>query len=202
MAATAERVVLASASTARATLLRASGIAFAVAPTAIDEAQLKREAREAGASAIDCAANLAAAKAAFISDRMPQAWVIGADQILAMGSQWFDKPRDLGESRAQLQALRGHSHTLATAACVARGGERVWRATSVAEMTMRRFSEAFLEEYIAAEGEGLLGSVGAYRLEGRGVQLFSRINGDHFAVLGLPLIELLGFLRERGVVLS
>jgi nucleoside triphosphate pyrophosphatase len=202
MAATAERVILASASTARAALLRASGIAFAIKPAAIDEAPLKLAARQAGALAVDCAAALAAAKACLISDRVPEALVIGGDQILAAGSQWFDKPGDLGEARAQLEALRGRSHTLATAVCVAHGGAVVWRATSEPEMTMRRFSEAFLAEYIAAEGEALFGSVGAYRLEGRGVQLFSRINGDQFAVLGLPMIELLGFLRERGVLLS
>ncbi len=201
MAAPAERVILASASAARAALLRASGIAFTVEPAAIDEARLKRDARRAGASAIDCAAALAAAKACVISDRVPEALVIGADQILAAGPEWFDKPGDLAEARAQLQALCGRTHTLATAACVARGGMVLWRATSAAEMTMRRFSEAFLDGYIAAEGEALLGSVGAYRLEGRGVQLFSRISGDHFAVLGLPLIELLGFLRERKVIL-
>ena len=202
MAARAEPVILASASTARAALLRASGIAFAIAPAAIDEASLKLKAREAGASALDCAAALAGAKACFISDRVPEALVIGGDQILTAGSQWFDKPDDLAEARAQLEALRGRRHTLATAACVARGGEVVWRATAEPKMTMRRFSEAFLTAYIAAEGEKLLGSVGAYRLEGRGVQLFSRINGDHFAVLGLPLLGLLGFLRDQGVVLS
>lgn len=202
MAATAERLVLASASASRAALLRASGIAFTVAPAAIDEAGLKQEVRAAGASAVECAAALAAAKASLISDRIPAALVIGADQILVAGSEWFDKPADLAAARVQLQALRGRKHGLATAACVARGGKLLWRVASTPELTMRRFSDAFLTAYITAEGDALLGSVGAYRLEGRGVQLFSRITGDHFAVLGLPLIELLGFLREEGVVLS
>ncbi len=201
MAAMAEGLILASASAARAALLRAAGIAFAIEPAGIDEARLKRAARCAGDSAIDCAAALATAKACVVSDRIPQALVIGADQVLVVGSEWFDKPADLGEAEAQLRALRGRTHMLATAVCVACGGAPLWRATSAPEMTMRQFSEGFLEWYIAAEGEVLLGSVGAYRLEGRGVQLFSRIVGDHFAVLGLPLIELLGFLREQGVVL-
>ena len=115
-------------------------------------------------------------------------------------TEWFDKPRDLGEAREQLLGLRGRTHVLATAVCVAQEGVPVWRATSAPELTMRHFSEEFLDDYLAAEGEALLGSVGAYRLEGRGVQLFSRIGGDYFAILGLPLIELLGFLRERGLL--
>jgi septum formation protein len=201
MAATAKRIILASASAARAGLLRAAGVEFTAEPAAIDESRLKREARRAGDLAIDCAIALAAEKACTVSRRHPEALVIGADQILAAGEEWFDKPTDLIEAGAQLRALRGRVHTLATAACVAWGGEIVWTATSAPEMQMRRFSDAFIEAYVAAEGEVLLGSVGAYRLEGRGVQLFSRIVGDHFAVLGLPLIELLGFLRERGAML-
>lgn len=202
MAATAEPVILASASAARAALLRAAGAVFTVEPAAVDEAWLKRAARDRGDSAIECAASLAAAKACCISNRVREALVIGADQILVVGTERFDKPADLAEARMQLLALRGRSHTLATAVCVARGGIPLWGARSTPELHMRRFSDAFLEAYIAAEGELLFGSVGAYRLEGRGVQLFSRIAGDHFAVLGLPLIELLGFLRERGAVLT
>ncbi len=200
MAATAERVILASASTARAALLRAAGVDFIAEPAAIDEARLKCAARQVGDSALSCASALAAAKACCISHRHPAALVIGADQILEGGADWFDKPNDLAEARAQLLVLRGRNHTLATAVCIVHGGKPLWRATSAPELSMRRFSDAFLEGYIAAEGDALLGSVGAYRLEGRGVQLFSRIVGDHFAILGLPLIGLLGFLRERGVM--
>jgi septum formation protein len=200
MASTPERVVLASASTARAALLRAAGIDFAIEPADIDETGLKDDSRRAGGSAIDCAAALAWAKAVHVSNRDRKALVIGGDQLLAMGSQWFDKPRDLSEAADHLRILRGQTHELATAVCVVHRGQPLWRATSVPEMTMRWFSDAFLERYIAAEGKALLGSVGAYRLEGKGVQLFSRINGDHFAVLGLPLIELLGFLRQRGAL--
>jgi len=200
MAATARRVILASASVARAGLLRAAGVDVTIEPAAIDESLLKREARRRGDSAIDCAKALAAEKACVISGRHPEALVIGADQLLAAGEEWFDKPGDLAEARSQLWALRDRAHRLATAVCVAQGGVSLWWAASTPELHMREFSETFLEGYIAAEGEALLGSVGAYRLEGRGAQLFSRISGDHFAVLGLPLIELLGFLRERGVV--
>ena len=196
MAATAERIILASASAARAALLRGAGVDFTAEPAAIDESRLKRKARRSGDSALSCASALACEKACVISRRHPHALVIGADQILAAGARWFDKPGDLAEACAQLRALRGRTHLLATSVCVARG-----HAASAPEMRMRRFSDAFLEGYIAAEGEALLGSVGAYRIEGRGVQLFSRIAGDHFAVLGLPLIELLAFLRERGVML-
>jgi septum formation protein len=196
----AEQVILASASTARTALLRAAGVEFAIEPAAIDEAPLKREVRALGDSAIACAVALATEKARHVSNRAPEALVIGADQILERGTEWFDKPVDLGEARAQLRALRGRTHRLATAVCVVLDGVPLWRATGKPELTMRRFTEAFLEAYIAEEGEALLGSVGAYRLEGRGVQLFSRITGDHFAVLGLPLLELLGFLRERGAI--
>ena len=202
MAAKAEPVILASASVSRASLLRAAGIAFTVEPAAIDEARLKAVARQRGDSPTACATALAAEKASLVSRRFPEALVIGADQILAAGTEWFDKPRDLAEARTQLRALRGRAHVLATAACVVRGGELLWHMTSAPEMTMRRFGEAFLEAYLVEEGEALLGLVGSYRLEGRGVQLFSRIEGDNFAVLGLPLVELLGFLRERGVVLT
>ena len=191
------RVVLASSSTARASLLRAAGVGFSIEPAGVDEAAIKREAQCGGESAIGVAVILATEKARAVSERDPDSLVIGADQLLASGAVWFDKPRDLGEAREQLLGLRGRTHVLATAVCVAQNGVPVWRATSTPELTMRRFSEKFLDEYLAAEGEALLGSVGAYRLESRGVQLFSRIRGDYFAILGLPLLELLGFLRER-----
>jgi septum formation protein len=200
MAPMPERIVLASASTARAALLRAAGIEFSIEPAAIDETPLKRKMRAAGQTAIACAHALAAEKARYVSKCHPDALVIGADQILALGEEWFDKPVDLEEARTQLFKLRGDRHLLATAAAVVKAGETLWSGTSVPELTMRRFSDSFLDGYIAAEGESLLGSVGAYRLESRGAQLFSQIDGDHFAILGLPLIELLEFLRQRGAL--
>jgi septum formation protein len=195
-----ERLVLASASAARVALLRAAGVEFDIKPASIDEANFKQEVRAKGWTAAEAAGGLAIAKAMWVSDSLPGALVIGADQLLAAEDEWFDKPRDVAEARAQLLRLRGRTHVLATAVCVAQDGDPVWQTVSTPEMTMRQFSDGFLAAYIAAEGDALLGSVGAYRLEGRGVQLFSRINGDHFAVLGLPLIELLGFLRQRGVL--
>ncbi len=197
-----ERVILASASPTRARLLKAAGVAFAVEPAAIDEGPIKHEMRLAGRPAIECARALARAKAATISARHPDTLVIGADQLLAAGDDWHDKPNTIAEARLQLQSLRGRTHVLATAVCVLRDGERLWQAASSPELTMREFSGAFLDDYIAAEGEDILGSVGAYRLESRGIQLFSRMTGDHFAVLGLPLFELLEFLRSRGALLS
>jgi septum formation protein len=195
-----ERLILASASAARATMMRAAGIDFIVDASGIDESAIKRCARNAGGAALACAAALAEAKARAVAVRHPEAVVIGADQVLVAGAEWFDKPADLAEAALQLRQLRGRDHVLATAACAVHGEALLWRATAVPELTMRRFGDAFLAEYIAAEGEALLGSVGGYRIEGRGVQLFSRIEGDHSAILGLPLLELLEFLRGRGLL--
>lgn len=197
---TAEPLILASASAARAALLRAAGIEFSIEPAALDEDRIKRAARQAGESARDCALTLAGEKARQVSGRFPEALVVGADQILALGADWFDKPADIQKARLQLQTLRGRMHTLETAVCVAQGGSLLWHATCGPELHMRQFSDAFLDRYIASEGAVLLGSVGAYHLEGRGVQLFSRIVGDYFSVLGLPLVDLLGFLRDRGAL--
>jgi septum formation protein len=193
-------LILASASTARAGLLRAAGVAFAIEPAAIDEAAIKREYRDAGRDALACAAALAEAKARAVATRSKEALVIGADQILVVGDEWFDKPGDLAEAAAQLRRLRGRDHILVTSACVFRGNTRLWQAAAIPKLTMRRFGDAFLAGYIEAEGNAVLSSVEAYRLEGRGVQLFARIEGDHFAILGLPLLELLEFLRGHGVV--
>ena len=197
-----EPIILASASPTRARLLEAAGVPFTIQPPDIDESPLKLQARETGRVAIECALDLARAKATAVSMRYPEALVISADQLLAAGDEWFDKPADIAAARAQLQRLRGRTHVLATAVCVCHAGERLWHAASMPEMTMRHFSDAFLDDYLAAAGDAVLGSVGAYRIESRGIQLFSRMTGDHFAVLGLPLIELLEFLRSRGALLS
>jgi septum formation protein len=194
------RLILASSSAARAAMLRAAGIEFVIEPAGIDETAIKNEYRRAGCDALACTMALAEAKARVVARRHPEALVIGADQILVAGDEWFDKPADLAEAAAQLRRLRGRSHVLVTAACAYQSEDCLWRASAAPQLTMRHFGEGFLAGYIAAEGEALLGSVGAYRLEGRGVQLFSRIDGDHFAILGLPLIELLGFLRQRGLL--
>jgi septum formation protein len=195
-----ETLILASASAARAALLRAVGIAFRVEPSAVDEAVIKRAYRAAGDDARACAMALAEAKAAAIAAKHPEALVIGADQILVADDDWFDKPADLDQAAEQLRLLRGREHVLVTAACVRRRDTRLWSTVSTPTLTMRSFGDEFIAEYIAAEGDAVLGSVGAYRIEGRGVQLFSRIEGDHFAIIGLPLLELLEFVRDRGVL--
>jgi septum formation protein len=197
-----EDLVLASASTIRAQLLAAAGVAFRIEPVELDEGVLKQACRAEGRDAAGCAFALAEAKARQVSARYGRSVVIGADQLLVCEEVWFDKPEDLGQARIQLQALRGRTHELVTAVCAVQDGSGLWYAVSRPRLTMRNFTDAFLEDYIPAEGADILGSVGAYRLEGRGAQLFEQIEGDYFAILGLPLIELLGFLRTTGMILS
>ena len=193
-------LVLASASKARGELLRRAGIAFAIAPAAIDEEEIKAAFRAERQSAAECAIALAEAKASRVARRNPGSLVIGADQMLVCDGVWFDKPSDLAAARAQLLALRGRRHELASAVCVVRDGERLWHFVDRSILTMRDFSDEFLDHYLAAVGAAVLGAVGAYHLEGLGVQLFARIEGGYFAILGLPLLPLLDFLRGHGVV--
>lgn len=194
------RLILASASTSRRTLLAGTGLRFAVEPAAIDEAAVKRSARADGLTATDAAIRLADMKAARVSTRHPDALVIGADQILVCDGTWFDKPRDRAEAREHLLTLRSRTHVLATAVVCHLSGQCLWQHEEQPRLTMRDISDAFLEAYLAAEGDDLTTTVGAYRLEGTGVHLFSRIDGAHDAILGLPLLPLLQFLRNRGVV--
>jgi nucleoside triphosphate pyrophosphatase len=193
-------LILASSSTVRAELLRNAGVAFRVEPAAIDEAEIKAAFRAERRAAADCANALAEAKAMRVARRHPGSLVIGADQLLVCEGNWFDKPRERAAARAQLVALRGKHHELVSAVCVVRDGERLWHFVDRSTLTMRDFSDEFLEDYLDAGGAEILASVGAYRLEGVGVQLFARIEGGHFAILGLPLLPLLDFLRGHGVV--
>ena len=202
MAWTGERLILASSSAARQRLLADAGLEFIVEPARIDEASIKARFTADGRSASDCALALAEAKARQIAADYPWGLVIGADQILVCGDAWFDKPASLADARCQLQALRGRTHQLVTAACVVREHALIWQEETSAKLTMREFSDTFLDAYLALEGTAVLGSVGAYRLEARGIQLFAQVEGDYFAILGLPLVELLGFLRERGALAS
>jgi septum formation protein len=196
------RVILASESQARRALLQAAGIRFESRPARIDEDAVKQAAKAEGASPEDTALLLAELKAERIAAREPDAVVIGADQLLECEGSWFDKPASIAAAREQLAALRGRTHTLVTAVLCHRGESRLWHHVASPRLTIRRFSDAFLEEYLAAEGEAITGCVGAYRLEGPGVQLFERIEGDHFSILGLPLLRLLGFLRQHAVLAS
>jgi septum formation protein len=196
----APRLVLASASTARRGLLDGAGLRFEALPAAVDEAAIKESAQAEGIPPADAALMLADAKAERIARRDPEALVIGCDQLLVCEGRWYDKPPDLAAARVQLQALRGRQHELVTAIVCHRNGSRAWQHVAVPRLTMRDFTDAFLDAYLALDGEAVLASVGAYRLEGPGIHLFARVQGDHAAILGLPLLELLGFLRQHGVV--
>ena len=195
--AAAPRLVLASASAARLALLRGAGLAVEAQPAHIDEAEIKAAAQADGASPDEAALLLAELKAARIARREPDALVVAADQLLVCGDDWFDKPPTLDAARDQLRALRGRTHMLVTAVLCQRGEARIWHHVARPSLAMRDFSDGFLDAYLAAEGDALTASVGAYRLEGMGVQLFERIEGDYFSILGLPLLPLLGFLRQH-----
>ncbi len=200
MQAGAPPLILASQSTVRAALLAAAGLRFEARPARVDEAAVKQACQAEGADAADAALTLAVLKAQRVRD--PDALVIGADQILVCGDAWFDKPDGPDGARTQLRALRGQPHRLVTAVVCLRGGREVWRHVAEPRLRMRAFSDAFLEEYLAAEGDAILSCVGAYRLEGLGAHLFEEVEGEHAAVLGLPLLPLLGFLRQHGVLVT
>jgi septum formation protein len=193
-------LILASASPTRCRLLAAAGIEFQHEPASLDEEVVKQDFQSQGRSAIDCALALAEAKAMAVAARWPDALVIGADQILRCQGKWFDKPASVEDARTQLQLLRGLAHELVTAACAVADGGRVWSAANSTRLTMRQFSDEFLDTYLDAEGTAVLGSVGAYHMEGRGIQLFSGIEGDYFSILGIPLLDLIGFLRDYQVL--
>ena len=188
-------LILASTSTSRAHLLRAAGVPFRAVPSGLDEGPLKERLRAAGNGATAAAAELARAKAMACGDATGQALVLGADQILTLGDVWFDKPASLADAKRELLQLAGRTHELHTALALVQAGEVIWRHAEIARLTMWSFEEAFVESYLAEAGDKVLGSVGAYHLEGLGVQLFQAIEGDFFAILGLPLLPLLGFLR-------
>lgn len=194
------RLILASGSATRRTLLERAGLRFEVRSPGVDEAAIKAAAEAEGIPPADAATLLAEAKAERIARREPDALVIGCDQLLVCEGRWFDKPESPDAARAHLLALRGKRHDLVTATVAYRGGERVWGDVTVPRLTMRAFSDAFLDEYLAREGAAVCASVGAYRLEGLGIHLFSRIEGEHSAILGLPLLPLLAFLHGRGTV--
>lgn len=173
---------------------------FVVDPASVDEDALKTEARRTGLTATDTALTLAEAKAVAVAARHAGSTVLGADQMLACDGVWFDKPADRAGAARQLKALRGHTHKLISAVVAVRDGSVVWRFAAAAHLTMRAFDDDFLDAYLDACGDAVLGSVGAYQLEGRGAQLFDRVEGDYFTVLGLPLLDVLAFLRRANLL--
>ncbi len=199
-AAAATLLVLASASPYRRRMLEAAGLAAEVVPAEVDEEAIKRGLLRSGAAPRAIAEALAQAKAEAVSRPLARALVIGADQVLALDGTIFSKAGDVASARRQLLALRGKSHQLHTAAVLAIGGKPCWSAVETATLTMRQFSDAFLEDYLRAMGNRVTGTVGAYEIEGRGIQLFERIDGDIFTINGLPLLPLLAELRTRGVI--
>ena len=195
-------VVLASKSAIRADLLKNAGLTVEIAPADVDERAIEAPAMARGASPADVAVLLAGAKALAVSRARPGAIVIGADQTLALGEERFSKPRDRDGARVHLSKLRGATHVLSSGAAIARDGAVLWTGVQDARLTMRTFSDAFLEAYLDRMGAVVTTTVGGYQLEGLGIQLFERIEGDTFTILGLPLLALLEGLRAHGLLRS
>jgi len=190
-----DQLILASQSRARQMLLTNAGIAFEAVPADIDERAVQQASGLTAPS--DIAALLAREKALWVSSRQPGRYVIGADQTLALGERLFSKPASRAQAAEQLRALAGRAHELHSAVAVARDGKILFGNVAVAHMTMRRLDETGIDAYLDAAGDAVTSSVGAYQLEGLGVHLFERIEGDHFTILGLPLLPLLAFLRSE-----
>lgn len=194
-------LILASGSKIRAQLLAGAGLAFIVEPPGLDESAMRQAIGGEGVlEAQDVAEVLARAKAEAVSELAPSAFVIGADQVLAFGDRILSKPDSMEAARAQLLDLSGKSHTLHTAAAVAKGGEVVWSHSGASTLRMRKLTPEFIGRYLAAAGEEVLSSVGSYQLEGVGIELFDKIDGDYFSILGLPLLPLLDALRREGAI--
>lgn len=193
-----ERLILASKSAARRAMLSDAGVPFVVLVADVDEDALKTP----GVDPVELAVELARAKALAVSRHDVDAWVLGADQTLAFDGGLVSKAATLDAARERLSAMRGRTHQLHSGAALARNGQVVWSGVDTVEMKMRDFSDAFLDAYLAAEGEALLSCVGSYRLEGLGAQLFEAVEGDYFTVLGLPLWPVLAELRRAGVIAS
>jgi len=200
------KLVLASASTVRQTLLRNAGLSFEAADSRTDEDAIKREFaegdldRDAATDAL--ALKLAEEKALAVSARFPGALVIGADQILSCMGKRYDKPKSMAEARANLLEFRGRPHILHSGLVLAKNRVIVWRHSARATLTMRDFTDAFLDHYLAETGSMVMKSVGCYQLEGPGVQLFEKIEGDYFSLLGLPMLPLLAELRAQGAIMQ
>jgi len=195
-------LILASASVSRRQMLQNAGLDFTIETSGVDEDEVKLSLSAEKAAPRDIAETLAELKAKRVSKRNPEAMVIGADSTLACNGRLFDKPPTMEAARKQLQALAGQTHELHSSVVVARGGVRLWHCNDSARLTMRPLPDAFLDAYLARAGEAVTTSVGAYQLEGLGAHLFTRVEGDYFTILGLPLLPLLSFLAGHGIGLE
>lgn len=198
----AQPLLLASKSAARAALLRAAGIPVETRDAGLDERALEAPLIAAGAGAGAIAAGLARKKALAAAAGAPGRLTLAADQTLFCEGRLYAKPASLAAAAAALEALSGRTHELHSALCAARDGEILFEAAQLARLTMRPFSRDFIAAYLDAAGPGVFGSVGVYQLEGLGMHLFDRIEGEHSTILGLPLLPLLGFLRAQGLLAS
>lgn len=193
-------IVLASSSETRRKLLENAGVRLEVIVPRVDETEIKQSMIHDAAGADELAEVLAEHKARYVSRQRPEDLVIGADQILDCEGTIYSKPVDRDAARRQLLALRGRDHDLVSCVCVVRQGERLWHSLDRAHLRMRNFSDSFIDQYLDAVGNTALDSPGGYRVEGLGAQLFDRISGSHFTILGLPLIPLLDYLRVQGAL--
>ena len=193
-------LILASGSKTRAGMLRGAGVPIEIAVPSIDEPELMASLNASGATADRVAEVLAEMKAQRIAPRFPGRFVLGCDQMLECDGLWLDKPFDRDNARDQLKMLRGKDHSLITCAVLVRDEERLWHHIERAQLRMRDFSDEFLERYLEQAGDDILRSVGSYQLEGLGAQLFERVTGDFFTILGLPLLPVIAILREHGIV--
>jgi septum formation protein len=195
-------LVLASGSASRKTLLMAAGVDFIADPADLDEDALMADLAARGTDAAGVATELAARKALWVSRRHPGQLVLGGDSVIELGGRHLSKCATLDDARALLAQMSGREHLLVSAAALARDGDLLWTHASPCRMTVRTLSPQFLDDYLACEGTAILSSVGCYHFEGRGAQLFDRVDGDYFSVLGLPLLAVLAALRKEGVVQS
>jgi septum formation protein len=192
-------LILASGSKIRQTLLKNAGLQVLSVPAAIDERTIEENLPLAGRDPVSVARHLALAKAVEVSQRYPGAYIIGCDQTMSLGERIFHKAASIDEARETLTLLRGKAHFLNSAVCLVQDGALLWSDVVRACMQIREFSESFLTSYLERNGEAILSSVGCYQLEGEGIQLFDAIAGDYFTILGLPLLPLLGALREHEI---
>ncbi|PLP57179.1 Maf-like protein [Mesorhizobium loti] len=196
----AEKLILASGSPFRLAMLKNAGVDVEAVPAMVDERALEAPLQGSGTSPEDVAAILAEAKATDVSARLPGALVLGCDQTLSLGDEVFHKPADMEGARRHLLALSGRTHQLNSAAVLVRNGTVLWRHVGIANLTMRKLDPAFIGRHLARVGEKALSSVGAYQIEGEGIQLFDKVEGDHFTIVGLPLLPLLTELRSLGAI--